>query len=81
MDDEGGEPIYIQAQGLRRGRFPQKSAITLIILIKNINVFWEVFNIQGGALAAILAEIAAKAPPTKVSKQIPWDQEFWPQCN
>ena len=24
MDDEGGEPIYIQAQGLRSGRLPQK---------------------------------------------------------
>lgn len=27
MDDEGGEPIYVQAQGLRLDRLPQKSAI------------------------------------------------------
>ncbi len=25
MDDEGGEPIYAQAQSLRLGRLPQKS--------------------------------------------------------
>jgi len=47
MDDEGGEPIYEQAQGLRSGRLPQKISYNYKLLSYIILCFRDGFNIQG----------------------------------
>lgn len=39
MDDEGGEPIYVQAQGLRMGRLPQKISYDYNSFVLNNPVF------------------------------------------
>jgi len=39
MDDEGGEPIYVQARSLRLGRLPQKISYDYNRFVLNNPVF------------------------------------------